>query len=296
MPFYKFNWGSNKSPQNCIDECDITTDQITEYIQPDIKESESNKDDINEEVLMLAIKHFIDTSFKKDNDFNKMGYDRLDEVGGEWAYNYSGIITDLAAKNYMNIPNQRYIEQPTLGTEKTIPLSFYFDVSGSMYKSTDFLARICFLLLQNGISILFGFNEYINGMVLADEGIKTIKELKTILTSNNHKNYISENESHNLGKFLIGRKAEKCVVFSDFDLYETICTLSHSCKTYWFCFEERYNHSKYDFKEYRGGVYYTDGFDSMKNHFINMDNYNYIEKQKKLILDITSRRKKNGRN
>lgn len=298
MPFYKFNWGSSEGGQlkNCIDDTEINTNEVTEYIKPDIKESDSNNEEINEEVLMLAIKHFIDTSFKKDNDLNKMGYDRSDEVGGEWAYNYAGIITDLATRNYMNIPNQRYIEQPSLGVEKTIPLSFYFDISGSMYKHTDFLARISFLLLQNGISILFGFNERINGMVLADEGIKTIEELNKILISNNHNSYISENESSNLAKFLTGRKAEKCVIFSDFDPYETICSLSHSCKTYWFCFEDRYNTPKYDFREYNGGVYYTNGFDSMKNHFINMDNYTYVEKQKKLILDITQRRKKNGRN
>ena len=299
MAFYKFNWGKDKNSDdaiNGINATEINTKKINKFIKPDIKENNDNKqDEINEEVLMLAIKHFIDTSFKKDSDINKMGYERTDEIGGEIAYNYTGIITDLISNNYMDIQNQRFIEAPSVGQDKTIPLSFYFDVSGSMYKHTDFLARISFLLLQNGISIINGFNNWINGVILADDGPKTLEELKKLLNENNYNNFINKNENRNLSDFLINKKAEKCVIFSDFDPYKDVCKLSEKCKVYWFCFENRYNSPKYDFKKFQGNVFYTDSFTSMKNHFVNMDNYDYIERQKKLILDITSRRKKNGK-
>lgn len=296
MAFYKFNW-SKKNNQDDevisnINPSEITTEEVKQFISSPIKKDDE-KEEINEEVLLLAIKHFIDTSFKKDSDINKMGYERTDDINGDISYNYRGIIVDVATNNYLDIPNQRYIEAPSVGQEKTIPLSFYFDVSGSMYEHTDFLAKISFLLLKNGISILYGFNEYINGMILADDGLKTIEELKKALTENNLHGHLSDKESKELNKFLRGRKAEKCVIFADFDPYEAIVDLSYDCKVYWFCFENRYNSPRYSFKGFKGNAYYVDGFDSMKSHFVNMDNYEYVEKQKKLILDITSRRKKN---
>lgn len=301
MTFYKYNWGhSTPKDQQLISNIKsskINTEKTTQFIQPIIKkENEQKKDnEINEEVLLLAIKHFIDTSFKKNSDMNQMGFERSEDIGGEAAYNYTGIVVDLVTNNYMNIPNERYIEQPSNGMEKTIPLSFYFDISGSMFEYTDFLSRLAFLLLKNDISILYGFNEFINGVILASDGVKTIDELKKLFGENNYHSIIADDEARNLDGFLKGRKAEKCVVFADFDPYKSICTLSQFCKVYWFCFEERYNHPKYEFKNFHGNVYYTNNFNSMKNHFINMDNYQYVEKQKKLILDITNRRKENGK-
>lgn len=296
MGYYKFSWTKfkNGEHQNYTGPSDINTESIDEFIKPDIKEEKDKNNEINEEVLLLAIKHFLDTSFKKDNDMNKMGFDRIDEVGGELNYNYRGIIIDKLTNNYMDIPNQRYIEKPDNGLDKTIPLSFYFDVSGSMYEYTDFLARISFLLLKNNISILYGYNDYINGVIYAEDGIKTVEELKKILIEDNHRYYLKTiNEpSRTLEKFLKDKGAEKCVIFSDFDPYNAVCTLSETCKVYWFCFENRYNYPNYDFKTFRGNVFYTDDFNSMKTHFVNMDNYEYVEKQKKLILDITKRRKR----
>lgn len=298
MAFYKFSWTKDGSTiENNINPTRISTRKITEFVKPDIKEENDKKDEINEEVLLLAVKHFIDTSFKKDNDMNKMGFDRSEETGGEIAYNHTGIIVDIVTNNYMDIQNQRFREHPSIGIEKTIPLSFYFDVSGSMYEHTDFLSRLAFLLLKNGISIIMGYNEFVNGTILASDGVKSIDELKKVLEKDNYYNHFSKGENRNLDIFLKEKKAEKCVIFSDFDPYKAICDLSKHCKVYWFCFEERYNSPRYDFKSYKGNVYYTDSFDSMKSHFINMDNYDYVEKQKKLILDITYRRKKkNGKN
>lgn len=298
MAFYKFNWHYSKEKEliSNTNATEINTEEIKQFIKSPIKDSEDKKDEINEEVLLLAIKHFIDTSFKKDSDINKMGYERTDEINGDIAYNYTGIIVDMATNNYLNIANQRFIEAPSIGHEKTIPLSFYFDVSGSMYEHTDFLAKMSFLLLKNGISIIYGFDEFVEGTILANDGLKTIEELKKALMEDDHFNHLSDRENRKLSNFLKERKAEKCVIFADFDPYKSIVDLSNYCKIYWFCFENRYNSPKYNFKDFKGNAYYVDGFDSMKSHFVNMDNYEYVERQKKLILDITSRRKKNGKN
>lgn len=293
MPFYKFNWSNhlNKDKEfvNNTSTSIINTEEINQFIKPDIEDDDGKNKDVDEELLILSIKHFIDTSFKKNSDINKMGYERLGALGGDEGYNFPGIITRMETGNYMDIPNQRYLEEPSLGAERSIPLSFYFDMSGSMFESTDLLAKLCFILLKNDISIIFGFNEYVEGVVLAEDGIKSIEELKKAMSDDNWKNYISEREDRNLANFLQNRNAEKCVIFSDFDPYESVCNLSDFCKVYWFCFENRYNHPNYDFKDFKGNVYKTRSFDDMRNHFLHMDSIDYVDQQKKLILTKTSR-------
>lgn len=298
MPFYKFNWGSKNNKDNLINNTEkgaINTKKINQFIKPDIEDSKKSNNDVDEELLILSIKHFIDTSFKKDSDINKMGYERVGALGGDEGYNFPGIITRMETGNYMDIPNQRYIEEPSLGTEKSIPLSFYFDVSGSMYEYTDLLAKISFLLLKNGISIIYGFNNYVNGYILADEGIKTLEELKSALLKHNYGNHIKDDNIRDIDIFLKERNAEKCVLFSDFDPYRHVCKLSQFCKVYWFCFEKRYNYTKYDFKSFKGNVYYTQNFSDLRNHFLHMDSIDYVDTQKKLILSKTERRNRNGK-
>ena len=162
MPFYKFNWGMKKDSNhvNNGESPIINPDSVTQFVKPDIEEDKGNNKDVDDELLLLAVKHFIDTSFKKDSDINKMGFERAGSIGGDEGYNFPGIITRIETNNYMDIPNQRYVEEPTMGGEKSIPLSFYFDVSGSMYHYTDLLAKMSFILLKNGVSIMYGFDDY----------------------------------------------------------------------------------------------------------------------------------------
>ena len=295
MPFYEFNWGNKKKGEliNNTEDAAINTRPTNQFVKPDITEEEQDKEnDVDEQLLILAIKHFIDTSFKKNSDINKMGYERIGATGGDEGYNFPGIITRMETGNYMDIPNQRYIEAPSIGTEKSIPLSFYFDVSGSMYHYTDFIAKLAFLLLKNGISIISGFNEYVENVIYADDGLKTIEELKSAFVSDNYQNRIGEKVNRRLDEFLKERNAEKCVLFSDFDPYASVCSLSQFCKVYWFCFEKRYNYPKYDFKKFKGNVYYTQNFKDLRNHFLHMDSYDYVDQQKKLILKKTDGRRK----
>ena len=116
MPFYKFNWGDNKGKEyiNNIDSTMINTEPINTFIKPDIEDDKGDNKDVDEELLILAVKHFIDTSFKKDSDINKMGFERAGFIGGDEGYNFPGIITRMETNNYMDIPNQRYIEEPYL--------------------------------------------------------------------------------------------------------------------------------------------------------------------------------------
>lgn len=64
MPFYKFSWGDNKGKEyiNNTDATIINTESIKTFIKPDIEDDKGDNKDVDEELLILAIKHFIDTS------------------------------------------------------------------------------------------------------------------------------------------------------------------------------------------------------------------------------------------
>ena len=57
----------------------------------------------------------------------------------------------------------------------------------------------------------------------------------------------------NIDNYLIEKKAEKCVVFSDFDPRSEVINLSQAADVYWFCFESRYD--SYDIDDFNGFIY-----------------------------------------
>ena len=92
----------------------------------------------------------------------------------------------------------------------------------------------------------------------------SVEELTQILENAGRRTYekieikddpkaIYKNIGKKLDDFLISKKAEKCVIFSDFDPLSEICNLSQKTKVYWFCFEQRFSDN--DLRNYKGFVY-----------------------------------------
>ena len=63
--------------------------------------------------------------------------------------------------------------------------------------------------------------------------------------------YISINR--NIDNYLVDKKAEKCVVFADFDPISEVINLSNKAQVYWFCFESSFD--RYDLKYFQGFIY-----------------------------------------
>lgn len=177
-----------------------------------------------------------------------------------------------------------------VGNGVSIPLSFYFDLSGSMDKHIAILSLMALRMLKRDVKIIIGFNQnaYVqinkinpncsneqfkfimsnlrllvyagnflteNKSVNAEEfrifnGKKFVNVKEFIIFNKQLKDSIEnklaqikglELESLNgieIDEYLIEKKAEKVVVFSDFDPKIEIENLSQKCEVYWFCFIE----------------------------------------------------------
>ena len=59
--------------------------------------------------------------------------------------------------------------------------------------------------------------------------------------------------NQDIDQYLIEKKAEKCVVFADFDPLSEVVQLSQKTDVYWFCFETDFERS--DLEGYKGFLY-----------------------------------------
>ena len=112
------------------------------------------------------------------------------------------------------------------------------------------------------------FNERVNVQIESIEKNITVSELAEILESAGYSNGwgSSGRDSYkkdarvkfkyierNIDNYLIDKKAEKCVVFADFDPRREVINLSQVADVYWFCFEQRY--TSYDLVNFNGFIY-----------------------------------------
>ena len=82
-----------------------------------------------------------------------------------------------------------------------------------------------------------------------------------------------------IDEYLIRKKSEKVVVFSDLDPENEICSLSKKCKVYWFCFLREGIIGNID--QFKGNFFRTVNKKDILNHLRNMDNKLYEKNQRK---------------
>ena len=211
--------------------------------------------EIPDSVIRTLICKFLNQRFcKKHTDLNKRS-NSLEKSKGFYKWEVKDVITHLKTHQITKVFDDKYGYQYTQGKDENIPLSFYFDMSGSMSAYTNQLAVIAIELLKKDVKVLIGFNSNVQKQInKLNKGI-TVEELVEILTKTNATDQLAECKIVNeeLDDYLISSKAEKCVVFSDFDPRDSVCNLSHKAQVYWFCYED--NFSEYDVRGFNGFIY-----------------------------------------
>ena len=91
--------------------------------------------------------------------------------------------------------------------------------------------------------------------------------------------------NQNIDNYLIDKKAEKCVVFADFDPRDEVCRLSQKVKVYWFCFEDYY--SSHNLDDFNGFAYKVSNINDIQNGLIKVNENRfetlcYTDEDKKL--------------
>ena len=159
------------------------------------------------------------------------------------------LVKHKATKQYVRMLSDKYGYEYEQGKQETIPLSFYFDMSGSMSRYSKLLSQVAYELLRSGVKVLIGYNEQLHCQIDEIDKSVTKQELYEFITDSSNwgsqkpqgKQRIKAKKiDARLDTYLIDRKAEKVIVFADFDPAREVATLSKKSDVYWMCFDSNY--------------------------------------------------------
>ncbi len=225
---------------------DIKSSDLLNDISQLLNKKEKNKDQeiqikkSQEEINFIIIKNLINRFLKlyfkeKKSTLNERAKSDIEKTHGYYYWDKKRIARHLTTMEYTKILNDKYDMQYAQGKNESVPLAFYFDLSGSMKNYTLILSQISYYLLRNKIKVLIGFNEQIYYQINEINNKVTLKELTYFFenyynTLNTNIKYLNIHE--NIDTYLIQKLCEKCVVFSDNDSYSEVCELSKKCDVY----------------------------------------------------------------
>lgn len=223
-----------------------------------------DKREVSEIIIKTLINKFLNQRFIKHKTDLNVRSNSLEKSNGFYKWEIQDVIVHLETEQYTKVLTDKYGYDYSNGKNENVPLSFYFDMSGSMSSYTTLLSIIAIELLKKGVKVLVGFNERVNVQIDSVDKNITIEELVEILErAGNLESYNNSLEKYNkvtykpikarLDRYLIDKHAEKCVVFADFDPLYQVCNLSNYAEVYYFCFERYISRANLD--DFKGFLY-----------------------------------------
>ena len=238
---------------------------------------------IPDSLVRTLISKFLNQRFcKRDTDLN-IRSNSFSKTHGFHKWEVKDMILHLETEQLNKVLEDKYGYQYANGASENVPLSFYFDMSGSMSEYTNMLAVIAIELLKKNVKVLIGFNERVNVQIDKIDKNITIDELVSVLESAGYSGYSYNNSdrfirnskvtykfiNRDIDDYLFSKECEKCVVFSDFDPLSEVIGLSQKAKVYWFCFENYF--TKYDLGRFKGFIYQTNSAEDIINGLIKVN-------------------------
>ena len=244
-------------------------------------ELKSEQVQISDAVINNLVDNFINKRFQtRESQLNARQDSTVIDYGFE-KWNTMQLVKHKVTKEYGKMLKDKYGYKKDEKKSETIPLSFYFDLSGSMNEYSHILSLIALKILQKKIKLLIGYNNnivykidelpkeknisveefqsgYNNNIVykideLPKEKNISVEEFQSILDEKINSKKIKNEKikyeivNQQLDKYLLENGAEKVTLFTDFDPIEAIRELSQKTELYWFCFE-KYKTQPFNFK------------------------------------------------
>ena len=269
------------------------SDDNTEYREDRTKGSKillsaslDTKGDYRPLVKNVIIK-FLNQRFLNRDTFLNTRATNFEQVYGSQHWKTKDLAIHYKTKQFTKIQFDKYKFDHSKGKIESIPLSFYFDLSGSMSRFVNVLATIAIELLKNDVKVLIGENE--NVYVQLNKINKSMKaeDMEKIMTnlSKDNKNIDITEVNEKIDSYLITHKAEKCVVFADFDPRENIINLANNCQVYWFNFENNYD--EYYIANFNGYIHDTQNVKDIMIGLneIRTNNFQYLVRVRKKKLE-----------
>ena len=238
-----------------------------------------NSEEVSERIIKVLLTKFLNQRFcKKDTDLNTRS-NSLDKKDGFYKWDVKKVVIHLETEQYVKVIQDKTGYTYAEGKNENIPLSFYFDLSGSMSNYSGTLATMAIELLKKNVKVLVGFNQLVNVQIDSINNKVNENDLASFLSIAGNLNSQPNKDSYpeikfklinkNIDKFLIDAHAEKTVIFSDFDPRSEIINLSEYCKTYWFCFENGYGSR--DISGFKGFSYSVKNLDDIAQGLIKVN-------------------------
>ena len=286
--------------------------------------------EVPDSVINSMIDKFFNQTFSKKSDLNKK-QEAFQEDIGTIQWNITDLVKHKLTKNLNQMMYDKHGFKHESGKGENVPLSFYFDLSGSMDEYIRVLAAMALRMLKKDVRIIIGYNQNAYIKINSISKSCTAKQFQEIFNNleklieeyiiSHKKSYIDiyikklikstgleieELYGEDIDQYLIARNAEKVVIFSDFDPIEEVKKLSQKCAVYWFCFQEIWGKKQLD--NFNGKFFKTNSERDIIKHLQNINNISYERKQRKLgefgtmdyfgyeNWDIKNRRDRNSNN
>ncbi|MFI3260657.1 MAG: hypothetical protein R3Y13_02985 [bacterium] len=237
--------------------------------------------DIPDTVIKTLILKFLNQRFTNKNIDLNVRSNSLQKQQGFYKWDTKEVVKHLQTSEITKVLSDKYGYKYDDGQQENIPLSFYFDLSGSMSEYTNLLSTIVIELIKKNVKVLIGFNEKVNYQIDCIDKNLSVAELASLLeqmggmysfgVKTNKMKYNTINR--NLDNYLIKKQAEKCVVFSDFDPLHNVINLSKACNVYWFCFEK--NIRGYEVFNFNGFLYPVQNIKDLIPGLIKISEYRF---------------------
>ncbi len=211
---------------------------------------------VNDIIVKNIIQKFIKMRFKSANSQLNTRQGAMEKVSGVSKWDTMQVVKHKTTKEYNKMLKDKYDYDYDSGKQEQIPLSIYIDLSPSMDKYIPRLITIAMQLLKNGVRVIIGTNEEAKLQINEIPPNMSKFEFSELIVNYCKNSSMSKNNAIkfeildcNIGSYLTKNKAEKTLVFSDYDPSCTICDLSRTkCHVYWFNFDGICDRYLSDFK------------------------------------------------
>ncbi len=217
-----------------------------------------NQDDekVNDIIARNIIQKFVKMRFKSSKSQLNARQSATEKVSGVSKWDTMQVVKHKTTREYNKMLKDKYDYDYDSGKQEQIPLSIYLDLSPSMNAYIPTLTTLAMQLLKNDVRVIIGANDEAIVQINEIPPNMTKVEFIKLISSYNYTYYLSKTKNLkferidcNVGDYLTEKKAEKTLIFSDYDPLRAVCKLSQTkCHVYWFNFAEIRDSYLRDFK------------------------------------------------
>ncbi len=249
---------------------------------------------VSDILINMLIDKFLNQRFLSNDTKLNTRRNSFEPEYGSLKWNIPDLVRHKVTKDLNKMLYDKYGFNDKEGKGENIPLSFYFDLSGSMEEYSRFLSLVAIKLIRKDVKVLFGFNQKICYQIDSVPNTFTAEEFRKIISENlSYEQLISDPRCRNIkikqvnediDKYLIEKKTQKSTIFSDFDAKKEIENLSKYCEIWWFCFEKRKFHKNTSVNDFKGHFYNIEKSEDFIKHLKNISSRVY-EKRQRIIRE-----------